>query len=209
MNIFYCIQAPIQRNMDPPACVQNAMMTKDKKPFTYTPGGIDLSEVRSPRMARRLEHNASLGGTGDLTKPQQSPPVNYGPLPPSTLAAMRPQPQVQVFPSGPPPPGPIKAGGVPPPPPPMNMPPPPPPPSGPLPTQKVRIADNQTLERPDMTKIIPENPMTLLRKTSGPQPRKSIVDEMFEQAGKGVPQPRTPPTMAIKQQSQYEAEQPR
>lgn len=82
--------------MDPPPCVQNAMMTKDKKPFTYTPGGIDLSEVRSPRMARRIERNANLGGVGDIPKPQQTHPVNYGPLPPSTLAAMRPQPQVQV-----------------------------------------------------------------------------------------------------------------
>lgn len=36
-----------------PACVQNAMMTKDKKPFTYTPGGIDLSQIKSPRMAKR------------------------------------------------------------------------------------------------------------------------------------------------------------
>lgn len=35
-----------------PACVQNAMMTKDKKPFTYTPGGIDLSQIKSPRMAK-------------------------------------------------------------------------------------------------------------------------------------------------------------
>lgn len=38
---------------DAPACVQNAMMTKDKKPFTYTPGGIDLSQIKSPRMAKR------------------------------------------------------------------------------------------------------------------------------------------------------------
>lgn len=38
---------------EPPACVQNAMMTKDKKPFTYTPGGIDLSQIKSPRMAKR------------------------------------------------------------------------------------------------------------------------------------------------------------
>jgi len=34
------------------------MMTKDKKPFTYTPGGIDLSEIKSPRMARRVNRNA-------------------------------------------------------------------------------------------------------------------------------------------------------
>jgi len=34
------------------------MATKDKKPFTYLPGGLDLSEIRSPRMQRRLERNA-------------------------------------------------------------------------------------------------------------------------------------------------------
>lgn len=48
---------PVQRLQtqlsEAPACVQNAMMTKDKKPFTYTPGGIDLSQIKSPRMAKR------------------------------------------------------------------------------------------------------------------------------------------------------------
>lgn len=49
---------PVQRlqsqiSREAPACVQNAMMTKDKKPFTYTPGGIDLSQIKSPRMAKR------------------------------------------------------------------------------------------------------------------------------------------------------------
>jgi hypothetical protein len=42
-----------QISHEAPACVQNAMMTKDKKPFTYTPGGIDLSQIKSPRMAKR------------------------------------------------------------------------------------------------------------------------------------------------------------
>lgn len=79
--------------MDPPQCIQNAMMTKDKKPFTYTPGGIDLSEVRSPRMQRRIEHNANLGGVSDVPKPPP-PTQNVGPLPPSALAVMRPQTQV-------------------------------------------------------------------------------------------------------------------
>ncbi|XP_060523384.1 uncharacterized protein LOC132700207 isoform X2 [Cylas formicarius] len=163
--------------MDPPACVQNAMMTKDKKPFTYTPGGIDLSEVRSPRMQRRIERNANLGGVGDVPKlPQQA--QNIGPLPPSALAAMRPQTQVQVFPQPPPPPPMQK-----------SMPPPPPPPMGPLPTQKVTMTDNQVVERPDMTKIIPENPMTLLRKTGGPAPRKTFVDEMYSQQSKAPPSP--------------------
>nr|XP_023027656.1 uncharacterized protein LOC111515681 [Leptinotarsa decemlineata] len=180
--------------MDPPPCVQNAMMTKDKKPFTYTPGGINLSDVRSPRMARRIEQNANLAGAGDIPKPRPPQTQNYDSLPPSTLAAMRPQPQVQVFPSGPPPPAPMR-GGVPPPPPPPNntVPLPPPPPTGPLPTQKIQAGD-QVLERPDMTKIIPDNPMALLRKTGGPQPRNTFVDEMFAQGGKQAPGPRSPPT---------------
>lgn len=192
--------------MDPPPCIQNAMMTKDKKPFTYTPGGIDLSEVRSPRMARRIERNANLGGVEDVPKPQQNLPTNYASLPPSTLAAMRPQPQVQVFPSGPAPPAPMRGGIPPPPPPPVNMPPPPPPPSGPLPIQKVQTSENQTLERPDMTKIIPDNPMALLRKTGGPTPRKSVVDEMFEQAGKAAPSPKSPPVSFPHGQGQQRCE---
>lgn len=107
---------------------------------------------------------------------------------------MRPQTQVQVFPSGPAPPAPVRGGAPPPPPPPkQGIPPPPPPPNCPLPTQKVCTSDNLVLERPDMTKIIPENPMAMLRKTSGPQPRKSLVDQMFEEAGKGVPEPKSPP----------------
>uniref|UniRef100_A0A6P7F8B5 Uncharacterized protein LOC114327367 isoform X2 n=1 Tax=Diabrotica virgifera virgifera TaxID=50390 RepID=A0A6P7F8B5_DIAVI len=198
---------PIQKKMDPPACVQNAMMTKDKKPFTYTPGGIDLSEARSPRLQRRIERNANLGGVGDIPQhPAPHPPIS-GPLPPSALAAMRPQPQVQVFPSGPPPPAPMRGGAPPPPPPPkQGIPPPPPPPSCPLPTQKVQTSDNQVLERPDMTKIIPDNPMALLRKTGGPQPRRSLVDQIFEESGKSAPEPRTPP---VQSQQQYQPPQQR
>ncbi|VEN50128.1 unnamed protein product [Callosobruchus maculatus] len=170
-----------ETKMDPPTCVQNAMMTKDKKPFTYTPGGIDLSEVRSPRMARRIERNANLGGVEDVPRPP--PPM---------------------FPSGPPPPAPMKSRGGPvPPPPPMNIPPPPPPPTCPLPTQKVKTYDNQVLERPDMTKIIPEEPMKLLRKTGGPQPRKSIVDQMFEDAQRG-PQYQPPPQQYQPPPPQYQ-----
>lgn len=44
------------------------MMTKDKKPFTYTPGGIDLSQV-SPRMASRLTRNAQMEGVTNKPKP--------------------------------------------------------------------------------------------------------------------------------------------
>jgi hypothetical protein len=41
------------------------MMTKDKKPFTYTPGGLDLSQIRSPRMQRRITRNANAEGVSD------------------------------------------------------------------------------------------------------------------------------------------------
>lgn len=140
------------------------MLTKDKKPFTYTPGGIDLSEIRSPRMARRIERNANAPGVGDM--PRISPPRGpTGPLPPSALAAMQPALPVQVFPAGAPPP---------PPPPPVNIP-PPPPPMEPLPTKCVATNEG-VFERPDMTKIIPENPMALLRKTGGVN-RKSFIEE--------------------------------
>ncbi|RZC32341.1 titin-like [Asbolus verrucosus] len=176
--------------MEPPPCVQNAMMKQDKKPFTYTPGGIDLSEIKSPRMARRIERNANYSGAPESPRPlAQQPPL--GPLPPSALAAMQPQMHVQVFPSGPPPPpGPRAGAPPPPPPPPANMPPPPPPPSEPLPTQKLVTTENQVVERPDMTRIIPDNPMALLRKTGGPQPRKTLVDEMYNTQSM-----KTPPVM--------------
>lgn len=60
-----------QLSAEPPACVQNAMMTKDKKPFTYTPGGIDLSQIKSPRMAKRIAMNANSEGI--TNKPKVSP----------------------------------------------------------------------------------------------------------------------------------------
>uniref|UniRef100_T1GF49 Zasp-like motif domain-containing protein n=1 Tax=Megaselia scalaris TaxID=36166 RepID=T1GF49_MEGSC len=52
-----------------PSCVQNAMMTKDKKPFTYTPGGIDLSQIKSPRMAKRIARNAQNEGVTGQSRP--------------------------------------------------------------------------------------------------------------------------------------------
>lgn len=79
------------------------MMTKDKKPFTYTPGGIDfLAEIRSPRMQRRISKNAADEGvtshsnqttsniSGSSSKPTQ--------LSPQALMAMQPQMAVSVFP---------------------------------------------------------------------------------------------------------------
>ncbi|XP_054290090.1 uncharacterized protein LOC129005277 isoform X2 [Macrosteles quadrilineatus] len=122
---------------EPPAAIQNAMMTKDKKPFTYTPGGLDLSEIRSPRMARRINRNANTPDMAPL--PQQSRPTSVpsGPLPPSAMAAMQPQIAIPVLPQG----GAVPhlhhvAGPPPPPPPPQAMHSPPSPPQ-PVSPQKV------------------------------------------------------------------------
>lgn len=93
-----------------PACVQNAMMTKDKKPFTYTPGGIDLSQIKSPRMAKRVQKNAlSEGVTGPpKMSPLAQPNKTQQPTPPPMCMAkdMTGMP-FQVFPTGPPPPPPM------------------------------------------------------------------------------------------------------
>lgn len=167
------------------------MMKKDKKPFTYTPGGIDLSEIRSPRMARRIERNANLPGVDEL--PRQTNPYAAqpgGPLPPSALAAMQSALPVQVFPTGPPQP--------PPPPPPKHTIPGPPPPPMPI---KPASNGQQVYERPDMTQIIPENPMSLLRKAPKVE-RKTFLDELYQGPGTGntnyaaTPpvQPQSPPS---------------
>lgn len=66
-----CRRLPTQVPTEAPACVQNAMMTKDKKPFTYTPGGIDLSQIKSPRMAKRISRNANMEGVSG--QPKMSP----------------------------------------------------------------------------------------------------------------------------------------
>lgn len=93
---------------EPPAAIQNAMMTKDKKPFTYTPGGLDLSQIRSPRIARRVARNLADEGVGPLPAPQ-----DHGPLPPAAQAAMQPNLPVQVLPPPPPPPPAAAPGGGP------------------------------------------------------------------------------------------------
>ncbi|XP_046668685.1 protein piccolo-like isoform X3 [Homalodisca vitripennis] len=81
---------------EPPAAIQNAMMTKDKKPFTYTPGGLDLSEIRSPRMARRISRNANAPDLAPC--PPKPSPLSNQPLPPSAVAAMQPQIAIPVLP---------------------------------------------------------------------------------------------------------------
>lgn len=63
------LQTQPQTQHEMPSCVQNAMMTKDKKPFTYTPGGIDLSQIKSARMAQRISRNANMEGVTNQPKP--------------------------------------------------------------------------------------------------------------------------------------------
>lgn len=90
----------------PPSAIQNAMMTKDKKPFTYTPGGIDfLAEIRSPRMQRRISKNAADEGVSSHPHPTPTNPPGSSPTPshlsPQALMAMQPQIAVPVFPPTP------------------------------------------------------------------------------------------------------------
>ncbi|EAA10227.4 AGAP008812-PA [Anopheles gambiae str. PEST] len=163
---------------EPPACVQNAMMRRDKQPFTYTPGGIDLSQIKSPRMAKRISRNAnSEGVTG---QPKVSP-----------LAQVMDGRLRNVFPTGPPAP--------PPPPPPTagrvlpsnggnrSIPPPPPPPGPAQPTASSSDARKsprpQSFEPPPMGMRpeirIPPNPMAALRKAPRPQPKNDFWIEEY------------------------------
>lgn len=124
---------------EPPACIQNAMMTKDKKPFTYTPGGLDLSQIRTPSMARRLARQRSL---------EEQQEQAYG------------RPGGNYHPQG---------GPAPPPPPPKMPGPPPPPPPPPIVIEVPNSKSPKPAapgERPEI--VIPENPIGMLRKTNSP-----------------------------------------
>uniref|UniRef100_T1J317 Zasp-like motif domain-containing protein n=1 Tax=Strigamia maritima TaxID=126957 RepID=T1J317_STRMM len=89
-------QGPVNQYDNLPAALQSTL-SKDKKPFTYTPGGIDLSELRSPKMQRRLYYNqmdpprnlAKVAPKETETKSTSAPP------PPETY----PQPRVQLLPT--------------------------------------------------------------------------------------------------------------
>lgn len=150
------------------------MMTKDKKPFTYTPGGIDLSQIKSPRMAKRISRNAQSEGVTNTPKPSPlAQQYNNGAPPPpapSMGAAAMGMP-FQVFPTGPP------------------APPPPPPPQ-----QKSQLAPQsnnapngtkspQSFEPPPMgyrPEIkIPVNPMATLKPAPRPQPKDDYWVEEF------------------------------
>lgn len=132
-------------SVEPPACIQNAMMTKDKKPFTYTPGGLDLSQIKTPSMARRLARQKSA---------EDHEQANY--------AGYHPQGGPQYGSQG------VPQGGVPPPPPPPKAPAPPPPP----PPIVIQVPNSKSPkpvalgERPEI--VIPDNPIGMLRKTNSP-----------------------------------------
>lgn len=133
-------------NQEPPACIQNAMMTKDKKPFTYTPGGLDLSQIKTPSMARRLARQRSQEEHEQAYAQQQA----NGGYHPQGGGAYHQQ------------------GAIPPPPPPpQNVPAPPPPPPLIIENQKAKSPKPIVPgERPEI--VIPENPIGMLRKTNSP-----------------------------------------
>ncbi|XP_076369074.1 uncharacterized protein LOC143256153 [Tachypleus tridentatus] len=67
-------------------------LKKDKKPFTYTPGGMDLSEIKSTRMAKRIMANrknpgvsprpkAELGSSSPLAKSETPVAIRQPVLP--------------------------------------------------------------------------------------------------------------------------------
>ncbi|XP_011862510.1 PREDICTED: uncharacterized protein LOC105559075 [Vollenhovia emeryi] len=94
----------VSNDYEPPAAIQNAMLTKDKKPFTYTPGmggKLDLSQIRSPRMARRVAKNANDEGIEGPPKSAIEPKLSPAVSPPANL--LIPQVAVPVFPSNVPP----------------------------------------------------------------------------------------------------------
>ncbi|XP_063897011.1 histone acetyltransferase KAT6A [Helicoverpa armigera] len=81
--------------MNPPSALHGAM-SRDRKPFTYTPGGLDLSEIKSERMAKRLMRNAMNQGVPEV--PLQSVHSQSNPSAPVALPNFNCLP-VQVFPT--------------------------------------------------------------------------------------------------------------
>ncbi|XP_044316319.1 putative uncharacterized protein DDB_G0271606 isoform X5 [Drosophila rhopaloa] len=190
-----------------PACVQNAMMTKDKKPFTYTPGGIDLSQIRSERMAKRLARNAqSEGATGaaQQNRPAQPQSPGGGGAASSMGAAAMGMP-FQVLPPPPPPPqqqsgknGTQGASAAPPPPPPQQPPSTLAPPAGRLsapgsPATARKSPTPQRFEppplgfRPEIK--IPANPIAALRKVAPPVEKNTFWKDEYRKDRSKSPLP--------------------
>ncbi|XP_038207167.1 FK506-binding protein 5-like [Zerene cesonia] len=81
--------------MNPPSALAGAM-NRDRKPFTYTPGGLDLSEIKSERMAKRLMRNAMNQGVPETpVHTVQSPPPSAAPMAIPNFNCL----PVQVFPT--------------------------------------------------------------------------------------------------------------
>eukprot|EP00095_Tigriopus_kingsejongensis_P003955 snap_masked-scaffold79_size400133-processed-gene-1.8 protein:Tk03955 transcript:snap_masked-scaffold79_size400133-processed-gene-1.8-mRNA-1 annotation:"autotransporter adhesin aae" len=78
-------------------------MAKDKKPFTYLPGGLDFSEIKSPRMAKRLARHQENIAKSEMGGPPQrnaaAPPQRNVAAPPSMQSASSPH-QPMVHPNG-------------------------------------------------------------------------------------------------------------
>lgn len=81
--------------MNPPSALHGAM-GRERKPFTYTPGGLDLSEIKSERMARRLMRNAMNQGVPEV--PVQAVTSPTTPSTPIAVPNFNCLP-VQVFPT--------------------------------------------------------------------------------------------------------------
>lgn len=82
------------------------MMTKDKKPFTYTPGGLDLSQIKTPSMARRMarqrsfeDHEQAHGHVNIGGGQRQMGPIPPPPPPPQIPAPPPPPPLVIAAPN--------------------------------------------------------------------------------------------------------------
>jgi len=196
-----------------PACVQNAMMTKDKKPFTYTPGGIDLSQIRSERMAKRLARNAqSEGATGASQQNRPAQPQSPGGGAPgaggaaSSMGAAAMGMPFQVLPPPPPPPQPQSQGkngiqgasAAAPPPPPPQQPSTLAPPTGRLsapgsPATSRKSPTPQRFEppplgfRPEIK--IPPNPMAALRKVAPPVEKNTFWKDEYRKDRSKSPLP--------------------
>lgn len=81
--------------MNPPPALHGAM-SRERKPFTYTPGGLDLSEIKSERMAKRLMRNAMNQGVPEIPIQQvQSPPATSNTIMVPNFNCL----PVQVFPT--------------------------------------------------------------------------------------------------------------
>ncbi|KAM8715797.1 hypothetical protein ACLKA7_002786 [Drosophila subpalustris] len=198
-----------------PACVQNAMMTKDKKPFTYTPGGIDLSQIRSERMAKRLARNAQAEGAGTGAAQQNRPSpqspgsgsgAGAGGNVASSMGAAAMGMPFQVLPPPPPPPQPQSQSGkngnhvAPPPPPPQQQQSTLAPPTGrgSAPGSPATARKSPTPQRFEPPPLgfrpeikIPSNPMAALRKVPPPVEKNTFwKDEYCKERSKSpLPEP--------------------